>query len=162
MTNCPCGSEADYQQCCGPYIEGTLPAPTAEALLRARFTAFSRGAIDYLMDTVHPDKSHTHNRLEIEAWSRDSDWRSLEILRTLEGGEDDDCGMIEFIATYRNREGIQRHHEKADFHKAEGIWYFYDGARPKMKPLVHATPKVGRNEPCPCGSGKKHKKCCGR
>ena len=26
--------------------------------------------------------------------------------------------------------------------------------------VVHTTPKVGRNEPCPCGSGKKHKKCC--
>ena len=27
---------------------------------------------------------------------------------------------------------------------------------------VKAAPKVGRNEPCPCGSGKKHKKCCGK
>lgn len=26
--------------------------------------------------------------------------------------------------------------------------------------VVHTTPKVGRNDPCPCGSGKKHKKCC--
>ena len=26
--------------------------------------------------------------------------------------------------------------------------------------LVHAVPKVGRNDPCPCGSGKKFKKCC--
>jgi SWIM/SEC-C metal-binding protein len=31
--------------------------------------------------------------------------------------------------------------------------------RPKPK---EAGKKVGRNEPCPCGSGKKHKKCCGR
>lgn len=30
-----------------------------------------------------------------------------------------------------------------------------------QRPVVHATPKVGRNNPCPCGSGKKYKKCCG-
>jgi hypothetical protein len=37
-------------------------------------------------------------------------------------------------------------------------------ARPARGPLPfrNATPKVGRNDPCPCGSGKKHKKCCGR
>ncbi|MFH1312739.1 MAG: preprotein translocase subunit SecA [Candidatus Eisenbacteria bacterium] len=31
----------------------------------------------------------------------------------------------------------------------------------RRKPVV-AAPRVGRNDPCPCGSGKKHKKCCGR
>jgi uncharacterized protein len=30
-----------------------------------------------------------------------------------------------------------------------------------QQPVVHATPKIGRNDPCPCGSGKKYKKCCG-
>ena len=30
-----------------------------------------------------------------------------------------------------------------------------------IEPYVRATPKVGRNEPCPCGSGKKYKRCCG-
>ena len=34
-------------------------------------------------------------------------------------------------------------------------------APPKPQPVRRATPKVGRNEPCPCGSGKKYKKCCG-
>ncbi|MCH6569643.1 MAG: SEC-C domain-containing protein, partial [Acidobacteria bacterium] len=31
-----------------------------------------------------------------------------------------------------------------------------------VKTVVRNTRKVGRNEPCPCGSGKKYKKCCGR
>ena len=35
------------------------------------------------------------------------------------------------------------------------------GERPKPMP-VHAQPKVGRNDPCPCGSGKKYKNCHGR
>lgn len=39
-----------------------------------------------------------------------------------------------------------------------------DGRRPgeRLGPIVRDQPKVGRNEPCPCGSGKKFKKCCGR
>jgi preprotein translocase subunit SecA len=43
----------------------------------------------------------------------------------------------------------------------------YDGddlfgwAEPQQ-PYVREQPKIGRNEPCPCGSGKKYKKCCGR
>jgi len=33
----------------------------------------------------------------------------------------------------------------------------------KMPEIVTAAPKkIGRNDPCPCGSGKKYKKCCGR
>ena len=35
------------------------------------------------------------------------------------------------------------------------------GERPKPQP-VHVEKKVGRNDPCPCGSGKKYKNCCGR
>jgi len=33
---------------------------------------------------------------------------------------------------------------------------------PKPQPIRKSGPKVGRNDPCPCGSGKKYKKCCGR
>ena len=37
-----------------------------------------------------------------------------------------------------------------------------DGSQPKVKkPVVNKSEKIGRNDPCPCGSGKKYKKCCG-
>ena len=37
------------------------------------------------------------------------------------------------------------------------------GASPQHRPSpVKAGPKVGRNDPCPCGSGKKYKNCCGK
>ncbi len=39
--------------------------------------------------------------------------------------------------------------------------HFYKPTKRADTTFVHATPKVGRNEPCPCGSGKKYKKCCG-
>ena len=32
----------------------------------------------------------------------------------------------------------------------------------KRQPVVNSAPKVGRNDPCPCGSGKKYKQCCGK
>ena len=33
--------------------------------------------------------------------------------------------------------------------------------QPKVETVVHEGPRIGRNDPCPCGSGKKYKKCCG-
>ena len=36
------------------------------------------------------------------------------------------------------------------------------GGDDKAKPKVNSTKKVGRNDPCPCGSGKKYKQCCGK
>ena len=37
-----------------------------------------------------------------------------------------------------------------------------DGEETKQMPIRRDAPKIGRNDPCPCGSGKKYKKCCGR
>ena len=34
-------------------------------------------------------------------------------------------------------------------------------ARPSIQPAHRESKKIGRNDPCPCGSGKKYKKCCG-
>ena len=43
----------------------------------------------------------------------------------------------------------------------ECVQVLFDAHRPPQQPIVRG-PKVGRNDPCPCGSGKKYKKCCGR
>ncbi|MBD3244209.1 MAG: hypothetical protein GF331_26695, partial [Chitinivibrionales bacterium] len=69
-------------------------------------------------------------------------------------------GTVEFIASYDDSEGFKRHHEIGHFHKLHAAWYYEDGEMVKPKPVVRETPKVGRNDPCPCGSGKKYKKCC--
>ena len=96
------------------------------------------------------------------AWSRESDWRGLEIVSTKKGGEDDTEGTVEFVAQYARHGKEEFHHELAEFAKAEGRWYFVDGKLVGKKPFVRDEPKVGRNDPCPCGSSKKFKKCCGR
>jgi SEC-C motif domain protein len=69
--------------------------------------------------------------------------------------------MVEFVARYRMGGAEHAHHERATFQRHDGRWYFEDGDIVKARPVVREAPKVGRNEPCPCGSGKKFKKCHG-
>ncbi|MEW8683176.1 MAG: YchJ family metal-binding protein, partial [Candidatus Thiodiazotropha endolucinida] len=68
---------------------------------------------------------------------------------------------VEFIATYKEGGMVRPHHEISRFLKQDGVWYFVDGQLVAPKTEKRHQPKVGRNDPCPCGSGKKYKKCCG-
>jgi SEC-C motif-containing protein len=86
----------------------------------------------------------------------------LEICSTEQGGVDDNDGLVEFIASYRENGVVRSHHEISRFKREAGRWYYVDGDAPKVETYVKEQPKVGRNDPCPCGSGKKYKKCCGR
>jgi len=129
--------------------------------MRSRYTAFALGDIDYIVKTVHPDHRDDVDREAAEKWSSDADWQGLEIVKTGGGGPDDDTGFVEFIARYTMDGSDSEHHEHAQFSKKDGVWFFEDGRIVKSQPVVRDAPKVGRNEPCPCGSGKKYKKCCG-
>ena len=162
MEECPCGSGKNYPDCCQPYIVGERNAPTAEILMRSRYTAYAKADVDYLYDTTHAEQRETFNRKDSESWARKSEWLSLEIIRTEAGEENDETGLVEFAAKYRSKNKSIRHHELAEFKKEEGKWYFVDGKPPEIVQVVRQGPKIGRNDPCPCGSGKKYKKCCGR
>lgn len=161
MENCPCGSGNDYMQCCRPYIQGTQDAPTAEALMRSRYSAYVASEIDYIYQTTHRSQRSKFNREESLAWARKADWKSLEILGTESGGPGDQSGTVEFVALYNEKGKAVRHHEIAEFTKEDGRWYFVDGHAPKPVQSIRQGPKIGRNDPCPCGSGRKFKKCCG-
>lgn len=161
MKACPCGSEKSYEKCCRPLIEEDQPAPTAEALMRSRYSAYVKSQVDHIHDSTHPDKREGYDRDEGAAWAKKFQWQSLEIVATEGGGEGDETGTVEFIARYRNKEKASRHHEIAQFKRHEGRWYFYDGQTPTPVQSIRKGPKIGRNAPCPCGSGKKYKKCCG-
>ncbi len=161
--SCPCGSKRPYEQCCGPLLDGRAHAATAEALMRSRYTAFVRGAADYLVDTYDASTRDPRERDAIEKWSRESTWLGLEIVATERGGEGDDEGVVEFRAKYRQGgpgQAVRVHHERSRFRRREGRWYYLDGEGVKAQPAAKA-PSVGRNDPCPCGSGKKYKKCHG-
>ncbi|MBN2656976.1 MAG: YchJ family protein [Spirochaetales bacterium] len=159
MAKCPCGSGKEYKQCCSLYIKGGAPAPTAEALMRARYTAYVEKEIDFIVETHDKETRDDISRESVEEWSKESKWYGLEIKETVKGGESDSTGTVEFIAEYKQNGTKYNHHERAEFVKKKGNWFFHD-SKMVNEPIVNET-KVGRNDPCPCGSGKKYKKCCG-
>ncbi len=158
-SDCPCGSGRPLAACCEPIIEGA-PAPTAEALMRSRYTAYTLGDIDYIVTSHDAPKGDEVDRDATKQWATESEWLGLEILATDKGGPNDDTGMVEFRARYKAKDQVVAHHERSNFRKKDGRWMYVDGAPVKQVP-VRAAATAGRNDPCPCGSGKKYKKCHG-
>ena len=129
--------------------------------MRSRYTAYVKGNIDYILDTHHPEGRKNISRKDTEKWAKNSEWLGLEILQVSHGKDLDDEGSVEFIAKYRSQNrDIVTHHELSQFEKMDGRWYFKD-ARMINNPQTRNQAKIGRNEACPCGSGKKYKHCCG-
>lgn len=160
MEICPCGSSLGYAECCEPLIKGKRKAATAEELMRSRYSAYVKVETAYLFDTTHPDHREGYDHKGTEEWAKSSDWENLEILATKGGGQGDSEGDVEFIARYREKGVRKQHHELAGFKKEAGSWFFTDGRAVPPRPIV--SNKIGRNDPCPCGSGAKYKKCCGK
>lgn len=162
MDRCPCGSELSYAECCEPVIKGVRAAENPEQLMRSRYSAYVKTEIDYLAASLHPDHRKDFDPKNTRSWSESAEWHKLEIIGTKNGGPDDDEGEVEFIATFTQNGNMMKHHELASFRKEEGKWYFVDGKAAAPQQYVRPEPKVGRNDPCSCGSGKKFKKCCGK
>ena len=160
MSKCHCGSGKAYSACCEPIITGKQPAETAEQLMRARYSAYVGVKMDFILKTTHPDQRKSFDPESSKAWAENSEWESLQIVATEQGGKGDKTGQVEFIAKYREDGKNCEHHELATFDKIDDVWYFTDGHQVKNKPLT--VNKIGRNEPCSCGSGQKYKKCCGK
>lgn len=121
---CPCGLPETFEACCGRYLgpDGT-PAPTAEALMRSRYTAFARGDAEHLLRTWHPDTRP--DGLELDPSVR---WTGLEIVDRSRGGLLDADGVVEFRAHHREgpRTGVL--HERSRFARESGRWLYVDGA----------------------------------
>jgi SEC-C motif-containing protein len=162
MTQCYCGSGSEFSDCCEPILDGVRSAQSAEALMRARYSAFAVNQAEFLHQSLHPDHRADHDLAATRRWAEQSKWLGLEVVETQAGSQNDDEGKVEFIATYKEDGVIRHHREISSFKKVDGVWYFVDGQLVKPKTEVRDQPKIGRNEPCPCGSGKKYKKCCGR
>lgn len=158
---CPCGSGLALEACCAPVFEDQSKAQTAEALMRARYSAHALGKYEFLEQSTHPEFREESSPEEIKEWSSLMDWQKLEILRTVNGGPDDEVGEVDFRALYQIKGMPQELRENGFFRKENGVWYYVEGTVETPKPVRRAEPKVGRNHPCPCGSGKKYKKCCG-
>jgi len=159
MDLCPCGSGKEYEKCCGIYHKGIVPAPTAEALMRARYSAYVKSEIDFIVNSNEANDDEV-SREATEDWAKNSEWMGLEIVKKAKGGESDTTGIVEFKAFYMRDRARYTHHERAEFVKKDANWFFKDCVMIN-EPATRDPGKVGRNDPCPCGSGKKYKKCCG-
>lgn len=159
VTPCPCGSARALEDCCGPIIAGA-PAPSAEALMRSRYTAFVIKNFDHLESTLAPETRADFNRSAAESVANETKWLRLEVRKTEAGGPDDETGAVEFAAYFSKQGRTQIHHELAEFRKERGNWLYVSGQM-NPKPPPRQVVKISRNDPCPCGSGKKFKKCCG-
>jgi SEC-C motif-containing protein len=158
---CYCGKENDFEECCQPYLDGSAKPDTAETLMRSRYTAYVLHNIDYVVATHDPETADQLDRAGSEEWSRQAEWEGLDVLEAVDGGPDDDRGVVEFVARYRINGQPLTHHERSTFRRIDGHWAYIDGVIIKPKPVVREAPKIGRNQPCPCGSGMKYKKCHG-
>lgn len=125
--------------------------------MRSRYTAYVVKDVGYLLRTWHPSTRPA----DLDP-ATIADWQSLQIIRTEKGLATDNEGIVEFIATALSQQKILSLHEVSRFVKEDGHWFYVDGdIKKNSPPAAHAAKKAGRNDPCPCGSGKKFKKCCG-
>lgn len=153
---CPCGSGALFDACCQPLLAGRKRAATPEQLMRARFTAHVAHDFKFLHETHRPTAGQPYVAEEGEPAVT---WTRLEVHKA-EATPNPDKAYVEFSAygTEGGQEKVLQ--EKAEFLRVNGVWLYNREARLGPAPYVSATPKVGRNDPCPCGSGKKYKQCC--
>ena len=157
---CPCGIDATYSECCEPFIRREKQPSTAEQCMRSRYAAYALGQVDYLVYSHAPETRSPNLRNAIREWARKADFRSLRVLNTKAGGPSDDHGVVHFEAQYVE-DGIEKTLvERSTFVRHEGRWVYQKGAAPRAETVTRQTQKIGRNDPCPCGSGKKYKKCC--
>lgn len=119
---CPCGTGNTVDECCGKYLDAVATAPTAETLMRSRYTAFALMNADYLQQTWHPD--HRPAVLELDPQQR---WTRLEILATERGSLFDSDGTVEFRAHYVYGSERGNLHERSRFARIDGHWLYVDG-----------------------------------
>lgn len=126
--------------------------------MRSRFAAYKLDLAGYIQSTwansTRPKSTKPNfggERIE---------WQRLEIIDSKRGGVADDKGIVEFKAYYL-RDGEEAVlHEISRFVKVNNAWFYLDGViKPEGDTIK--TMNLGKNAPCPCGSGKKFKRCCG-
>ena len=153
---CPCGSGKTFGECCEPVLAGRKIPDTAEQLMRARFTAHVVHDFRFLHESHRPTAGKPYVAEEGEPAMQ---WTRLEV-HGHEVAADPAKAYVDFSA-YGTEEGVEKVlHEKAEFLRVDGRWLYNREARLGPAPYKSAAPKVGRNDPCPCGSGKKYKQCC--
>jgi SEC-C motif-containing protein len=142
---CTCGNNEPFNECCGIIIEGKRKAKTPEELMRSRYSAYVKADGRYLVLSAVKESQYEDDARFIEEFSLSVEWLKLVVLHVTKE-------TVEFKAYYKDKHSIKVLHEKSNFVLENNVWKYRDGE-------LYNT-KVERNEACPCGSGKKYKRCC--
>jgi SEC-C motif-containing protein len=153
---CLCGSGNAFDACCEPLLKGEQIADNAERLMRSRFTAHALEDFKYLHTTYVPTVDTPYADEEYDSHIH---WTKLEI-HSHDPEVRPGISHVDFSAYFSEKGRVGVMHEKSEFIQRDGVWLFNRPLREGPAPVVAAV-KVGRNDPCTCGSGKKYKKCCG-
>lgn len=155
MTTCPCGLQ-DYADCCGLYHIGMHNPPTPEVLMRSRYSAYALANMEYIKRTMFGKPLAGFDELQAKMWAESIEWLKLKIIHSeiASAGR----GFVEFIAYFIENNKRQSLHELSEFQLIEGQWYYVNGTYPQPNKKISSM-KIGRNDPCPCGSRKKFKNC---
>ena len=130
---CPCGG-GSYDECCAPYLLREVWPPTAEALMRSRYTAYTQKNEAYLQATWH---ASTRPAEPVISPNEKLQWLGLEVKSALRlrqrKAENED--FVEFVARFRVNGKGQRLHEVSRFLREpspEGLrWFYVDGTFPE-------------------------------
>jgi SEC-C motif-containing protein len=149
-SSCPCGTGRDFAACCGPALDGSQPPATPEALMRSRYAAFVLADAAYL-EATHAAVPTPGTRAPLAAWARIVLWLGLTIHEAppAEGDE----GEVAFTARYLEDRVLVALSERSRFRRVDGRWLYVDGQ------VRTVQTKLGKKDPCPCGSGKSFAQC---
>lgn len=147
---CPCGNDKTFTECCEPILKERKNAETAEQLMRSRYTAFTLGDNEYILKSWAAETRPQ----SVQTDAASIQWLKLQVDKCHKGGTNDKAGLVTFTASFLSGGHLCKLHEESSFIKEKDIWYYLEGKSESD------TSKVGRNASCPCGSGKKYKRCC--
>ena len=125
MSKCPCGSSNSYEHCCRPFHKGKALPATPEQLMRSRYSAFTKGDVHYLKQTMRGKALEGFNAKETKAWSQSVEWLGLTIVKAPAAQKD--IGWVEFIARYKESGNEYKIHELSQFQNVDGKWYYVEG-----------------------------------
>ena len=125
---CYCCSGKQFEDCCQPFFKGIAKPPTAESLMRSRYSAYAIVDVEYLVKTTYPSNRRNYDPQSIRQWASSNEWQKLEIISVQKGTSRDKNGMVEFKAFYLDVNlRPQIHHENSKFVKELGKWFYVDG-----------------------------------
>lgn len=123
--SCPCGSKKNYFSCCQIFISKAAFPETPEQLMRSRYTAYTQANVNYIAETMRGPAAKNYDQSSAKEWAASVQWIRLKVLYQ-KCGLNLDVAFVEFIAVFSQNGIAQKIHEKSEFRRVDGRWYYWD------------------------------------